>query len=137
MPAIISVRTTRRTGWVDVTDRVNAALAEMAPPPDAALVYCPHTTAAVTVNEGFDPAVAADVDGALSALVPRLDFRHAEGNSPAHLLATLVGPSVVLPVRAGQLALGRWQRVFFCEFDGPRSRELWVQALGTAGGGEP
>lgn len=134
MPARISLRSTRHLEWLDLTERLDAAVGAMAPPPDAVLVYCPHTTAGITVNEGWDPAVAGDVTRALEALVPKLAYRHAEGNSPAHLLATLVGPSVVVPVRGGRVLLGRWQRVFFCEFDGPRDREVWVQALGGGGG---
>jgi secondary thiamine-phosphate synthase enzyme len=98
------------------------------------LLHVPHTTAAVTVNEGYDPDVAGDLLRRLEALAPHLRDtdgardRHAEGNSDSHLKAALVGGTVLLPVVGGQLALGRWQRVFFCEFDGPRRRELWVSS---------
>jgi len=125
----ISVESRAEREWIDVTDRVAQAVAGLESMPRAVLIFCPHTTAAVTVNEGFDPAVADDVQRALEAQVPHIPFRHAEGNSPAHLLASLVGPSVVVPVEAKSLQLGRWQRIFLCEFDGPRRRELWVQPL--------
>ena len=93
----------------------------------AVLLHVPHTTAAVTVNEGFDPDVAADVQAVLTRLVPRDDgYAHMEGNSDSHVKAILVGSTQLLPVREGAPVLGRWQRVFFCEFDGPRSRELLV-----------
>lgn len=130
----LRMRTQRRLQWLDVTDAVSGALGAF--PEDAAAVpvYCPHTTAGVTINEGWDPDVAEDVLRASSALVPVLSFRHAEGDSPAHLLAVLTGSSVVVPVEGGRLRLGPWQRVFLCEYDGcgydgPRERTLWVQPL--------
>lgn len=127
--ATLTLETGQKLQWVDITEQVQAACASQAGG-RAALVYCPHTTAAVTVNEGWDPAVAGDVLRALEAMVPRVPWRHAEGNSPAHLLATLVGSSVYLLLEeGGRLRLGRWQRVFFCEFDGPRRREVWVRVL--------
>lgn len=125
----ISIESRAAREWIDVTDRVAQAVAGLETEPRAVLLFCPHTTAALTINEGFDPAVAHDVQRALEAQVPRIPFRHAEGNSPAHLLASLVGSSVVVPVEAKRLQLGRWQRIFFCEFDGPRHREVWVQPL--------
>ncbi len=91
------------------------------------VVFSPHTTCGVTVNEGFDPEVAADAVRHLGELVPRFrGWRHAEGNSDAHVKTMLVGATVTLPVEGGDLALGRWQRVFLCEFDGPRRRQLRV-----------
>jgi secondary thiamine-phosphate synthase enzyme len=88
-------------------------------------VYVPHTTAGVCVNEGYDPDVVADVDRVLDRLVPwSAGYRHAEGNSAAHVKSILVGSSVWVPVRGGAIALGRWQEIFFCEFDGPRSRSV-------------
>jgi len=126
----ISVESRAAREWIDVTDRVAQVVAGLATTPQAVLLFCPHTTAAVTVNEGYDPAVASDVQRALDAQVPQVPFHHAEGNSPAHLMTSLVGPSVLVPVEGKRLQLGRWQRIFFCEFDGPRRRELWVQPLG-------
>lgn len=91
-------------------------------------LFCPHTTAGLTINEGADPAVAHDILGVLNDLAPASPrYTHAEGNSDAHMKSTLVGVSLSIPVDAGRLALGRWQRVFFCEFDGPRQREIWLR----------
>lgn len=95
------------------------------------VVFCPHTTAAVTINENADPDVARDLLIALDRAFPdRPEFRHGEGNSAAHAKAAAVGSSVTVPIRDGRLALGRWQGIYFCEFDGPRSREFWVQIIG-------
>ena len=95
------------------------------------MVYVPHTTAGVAINEGADPSVAVDIVRALERAVPDdQPFEHAEGNSPAHVMSTLVGSSVLVAVEDGRLALGRWQSIFFCEFDGPRSREVWLRKLG-------
>jgi secondary thiamine-phosphate synthase enzyme len=127
----IAIATDRREQFVDVTDSVADAITELGIADGAVVLHVPHTTAAVTVNEGFDPDVAADVLATLGRLVPHEgSYRHAEGNSDSHVKAIAVGCSQVLPVQRGAPALGRWQRVFFCEFDGPRSRELWISALG-------
>lgn len=93
-------------------------------------VYSPHTTAGIVVQEGYDPDVCRDVTTSLSRLVPREgDYRHAEGNSDAHIKALMTGSSQTIPIEYGKLQLGRWQAVFFCEFDGPRSRSVWVQII--------
>lgn len=97
-------------------------------------LFCPHTTGAVTINENADPSVVRDMLAALRRFVPRAgDYRHAEGNSDAHVKSSLFGPSLTIIVEEGRLALGTWQGVYFCEFDGPRSRELWVKWLGESG----
>ena len=129
----ISITTSRRTEWVPATRAIQAALAQL-PPWDGLLhVHSPHTTAGVTVNEQADPDVAADAERALAKLVPwQADYAHAEGNSAAHVQTTLVGTSTLVPVRAGRLALGTWQGVFLCEFDGPRTRELWLTPVKEA-----
>ena len=96
-------------------------------------VYSPHTTAGVMVNEQADPDVAADLEKALARMVPwKADYAHAEGNSAAHIQAALVGGSAWVPVRGGALALGTWQGIFLCEFDGPRTRELWLTPVKEA-----
>ena len=96
----------------------------------AVVVYVPHTTAAVTINESADPDVASDLDGALSRFIPESgDYRHAEGNSDAHVKSSLVGCSELVLVEGGRLVLGTWQGIFFCEFDGPRTRRVIVGAL--------
>ncbi len=127
----IEVRTGRREEMVDVSDQVREIAGSSGVREGVCLVASPHTTCAVTLNEGWDPAVATDALGHLRQLVPReAGFEHAEGNSDAHLKAMLVGSSVALPVSGGALRLGRWQAVFLCEFDGPRQRELWVTVSG-------
>jgi secondary thiamine-phosphate synthase enzyme len=126
----LTFRTDRRDQMLDITDAVAAAVTALGIDRGAVLVHVPHTTAAVTVNEGYDPDVAADVLGHLAALVPRRQgFAHAEGNSDSHIKAILVGCAHPLAVEDGALALGRWQRLFLCEFDGPRTREVWVTSL--------
>lgn len=121
------MRTSRREEMVDVTEQVRKAAAGGGVRDGICLVATPHTTCAVTVNEGYDPDVTRDVLAHLRTLVPReADFEHAEGNSDSHIKAILVGSSVGLPVAGSELQLGRWQAVFLCEFDGPRERELWV-----------
>ena len=125
----IAVRTSARRELVDITEKV----AEIARESDADgiwLVYVPHTTAGVTINEGADPDVATDIVMALESAVPdRQPWKHAEGNSPAHVMSTLVGSSVLVAIEDGDLVLGTWQSIFFCEFDGPRSRKVWLQKL--------
>jgi secondary thiamine-phosphate synthase enzyme len=126
----LSVRTERREQMLDITDAVAGAITELGIEDGAVLVHVPHTTAAVTVNEGYDPDVAADVLAHLSAMVPVSPaFAHAEGNSDSHIKAILVGCAHPIAVEGGLPALGRWQRVFLCEFDGPRTREVWVTEL--------
>jgi secondary thiamine-phosphate synthase enzyme len=122
------VTTHTRTELVDITGEVRSAVAQAQVMSGVCFVYVPHTTAAVTVNESHDPDVAADATAALSKLVPhRAGYSHGEGNSDAHIKAMLVGSSVAIPVDAGRVALGRWQGIFLCEFDGPRQRRVLVQ----------
>jgi secondary thiamine-phosphate synthase enzyme len=115
---------------VDVTERVNNALRNMAAGDGLCQVFVPHTTAGVVVNENADPDVCTDMLGWLDRAVPDADdYRHAEGNSPAHIKATLVGQSATIPVERGRLALGTWQGIFLAEFDGPRERTIVVNVL--------
>jgi secondary thiamine-phosphate synthase enzyme len=126
----LSVRTERREQMLDITDALAGAISELGVDEGVVLVHVPHTTAAVTVNEGYDPDVAADVLAHLAAMVPvSPSFAHAEGNSDSHIKAILVGCAHPIAVEGGLPALGRWQRVFLCEFDGPRRREVWVTPL--------
>ena len=121
------VLSTERSGFSDVTDRVRAALAESGIKEGLCVVYCPHTTAGITINENADPDVVRDMLFALEKTFPdRPEFRHAEGNSAAHLKASAMGASLTIPFQDGRLLLGMWQGVYFCEFDGPRSREVWI-----------
>lgn len=124
---VLTVRTHTREQLVDVTAELEAALAALGAGDTIATLFVPHTTAAVTVNENWDPDVQTDMIGWLGKLIPQdPSFRHSEGNSDAHLKASLVGASLQLPVLAGRVQLGQWQGVYFCEFDGPRERELHV-----------
>jgi secondary thiamine-phosphate synthase enzyme len=125
-----AVRTGGRTCFVDVTAQVQVVVAELGLADGAVLVFVPHTTAAVTLNEGADPDVVRDLDMELGKIVPLADgYRHAEGNSAAHLKSSLVGCSEIVPVAGGRLALGTWQAIWFCEFDGPRQRRVQVVRL--------
>ena len=128
----ISLSTERRTQLVEITAQVQEALAG-AEGAAAALVFVPHTTAGVTINEHADPAVARDFEAALERMVgDDWGWEHIEAgeeNAPSHIRASLMGPHVVVPVEEGRLALGTWQGIFFCEFDGPRSRTVYVTPL--------
>ena len=128
----IQVRTERRTQLLEITRDVQEIYREGAPG-SAALVYVPHTTAGVTINEKIDPELLADFEMALGEIVDDAwKWRHedADGpNAPAHLRASLVGPQVLVPLRDGDLALGTYQGIFFCEFDGPRTRKVYVSTL--------
>ena len=120
-----------RTAFIDATPLVAAAITELGVTDGAVVVFNPHTTAGVTINEGADPDVVRDMTAALDRIVPWEDgYRHAEGNAAAHIKATMVGSSVTVCVRAGRPLLGTWQKIWFCEFDGPRRRRLWIKALG-------
>jgi secondary thiamine-phosphate synthase enzyme len=128
----LSVQTHRHRELIDVTARVQALVGSLGAREGVCLVYSPHTTAGVTINENADPDVATDLMRAyVDLLGDEGRFRHAEGNSGGHALTSLVGPSVLVPVSGGALALGRWQAIYFCEFDGPRQRTLTVQLIAT------
>lgn len=127
----IPVSTRRREELVDITSSVEGAVGKAGISSGICVLYCPHTTAAITVNEGADPSVAEDMVMGLRQLIP-LDwgFSHMEGNSDAHIKASVIGPSETVIVDGGRLVLGTWQRIFFCEFDGPRKREFFVKVQG-------
>ncbi len=124
--------TSGRTDFVDATGLVAAAVHELGIDDGVVVVFNPHTTAAVTINEGADPDVVRDMTVSLDRIVPWQDgYHHAEGNAAAHIKASMFGSSVTVIVQDGQLQLGTWQKIWFCEFDGPRQRHLWIKALGT------
>jgi secondary thiamine-phosphate synthase enzyme len=126
----LSLETRDRVTLVDVTPLVEKALATSGLRDGAVVVFCPHTTAGMTINENADPSVRRDMAMALERLVPvDLPFAHLEGNSDAHVKASMMGNSVTVPVEGGRLALGTWQGIYFAEFDGPRRRRLLVQPL--------
>jgi len=127
----LSLKTERRTQLVDVTAQVQGVVASSGVSSGICYLYVPHTTAAITINECADPDVARDVEGALDRLIPAAGpYRHSEGNSDSHVKSVLVGASQVIHVEGGKLVLGRWQGIFFCEFDGPRERLLQVKVVG-------
>lgn len=130
---VLRVRTAQRTQFVDVTEEVKQTVEKAGVVSGVCYVYVPHTTAGVMINEHFDPDVATDLEGVFERLVPRVGpYRHSEGNSDAHAKAAMTGSSQVIFVEDGKLALGSWQGVFFCEFDGPRERKMWVKVVGDA-----
>ena len=129
----IRLTTHRRREMLDVTAEINTALAGSDVERGVCHIFVPHTTAAVVINENADPDVVRDLLSAWEKLIPPVRFTHAEGNSDAHFLSTLLGPSLLVPVEGGTLHLGTWQGVFFVELDGPRSRRLWITPLPTPG----
>jgi secondary thiamine-phosphate synthase enzyme len=123
----LQINTGSHTEFVDITGLVQAALKDLKLLAGAVTVFVPHTTAGIMINENADPDVLADIEFALEKIVPWQDaYRHGEGNAAAHVKASLMGSSVRVPVENGRLRLGTWQGVFFCEFDGPRSRKIWL-----------
>lgn len=129
----LEIRTSRRTELKDVTAEIEEAVRDSGVQNGVCYLFVPHTTAGILINEGDDPAVARDIEATLDRLIPhRGDYTHAEGNSDSHIRSALVGSSETVFIERGRLALGRWQAIFFCEFDGPRSRELRLKILPDA-----
>jgi secondary thiamine-phosphate synthase enzyme len=128
----LNVKSRSRNEFVDITKRVEELLGESGINSGICYIYVPHTTAGVTVNEGADPSVQKDILGTLSKLVPHEGgYRHMEGNADAHIKASLVGASEHILIDEGQLALGTWQSIFFCEFDGPRHRRVALRFISS------
>jgi len=126
-----TIRTRARTNFLDITDNVRTILESSDVDNGVCHVFVPHTTAGVTINENADPDVTKDITNALERLVPwTAGYRHSEGNSAAHIKASLMGFSVSVPVEIGRLVLGTWQCIYFCEFDGPRTRNVIVTVTG-------
>ena len=125
---ILTLKTNQRTEFIDVTDKVRKAVQSAGVTDGLCFVFVPHTTAAVTINESADPNVKSDILMVINQMVPwSADYKHMEGNSPAHVKSTLVGASETIALENGTLALGTWQGIFFCEFDGPRTRKLHIR----------
>ena len=123
-----TIRTTASVEMIDITDRVAAAVSESGVKNGFCRVFIPHTTAAVTINENADPDVPRDILAALDRIVPLADrYRHAEGNAAAHIKTSLFGASQTIFIEEGRPVLGTWQSIFFCEFDGPRTRKILVR----------
>jgi len=131
------LRTTDRSQMINITDKVRETIQQMGTVEGLVIVYCPHTTAGITINEGADPDVASDILLQLDELFPWEHplYRHYEGNSAAHLKASTIGASQTIPVMNGDLVLGTWQAIYFCEFDGPRKRTFLIKALLECGTG--
>lgn len=133
----LTLQTHQRDAMENITPLVEQVVRQSGVRQGLCTVYIPHTTAAVTLNENADPAVPRDILAHLDRLVPWVGpYAHAEGNAAAHIKASLVGHSVTVLIADGRLQLGTWQAIFFCEFDGPRQREAWVQVLPATGGRE-
>lgn len=127
---ILTIKTKQRTELIDITTKVRTALQSHDIQNGLCFLYVPHTTAAVTINESADPSVPSDILMVLNQVIPwKAGYRHLEGNSPAHIKSTLVGASEMIAIEKGQLVLGTWQGIFFCEFDGPRTRKLHIRLM--------
>jgi secondary thiamine-phosphate synthase enzyme len=130
MVQVFQVRTSKRTEFIDITRSVHEAVQKTGVKDGVCILFIPHTTAAITINENADPSVPQDIVMELNKMVPFEDrYQHLEGNSSAHIKASLVGFSQTLLVESGKLFLGTWQGIFFCEFDGPRIRKVHVKVM--------
>ena len=126
----IHLKTSARCEFVNITNEVKKAVQESGVKRGLCVVHAPHTTAAITIQEGYDPDVVRDILASLDEQAPHENgYSHAEGNSAAHIKALMTGTSQTLPIEYANLQLGRWQAVFFCEFDGPRERTVWIQII--------
>ena len=124
----ISINTKNRSEMIDITSRVEEELRRSGLKDGVCFLFVPHTTAGITINEHADPSVEADIQAMFNKLVPwEASYRHLEGNSAAHIKSSLIGNSVIVLAESGRLKLGTWQGIFFCEFDGPRSRKLYIR----------
>ncbi|NVM57587.1 MAG: YjbQ family protein [Desulfobacterales bacterium] len=133
MNKTLTVKTGSKTELIDITTDVEKAIQSEEVDDGVCLLFVPHTTAAVTINERADPSVKSDILMILNKIVPWKEaYHHLEGNSPAHIKASIIGPSEIIAVEGGRLKLGTWQGVFFCEFDGPRTRKIHNRLLFTA-----
>lgn len=127
-----SISTSQQTEFLDITREVEKAVLSSKISAGLVLVFVPHTTAGITINEGADPSVQEDILRTLNQVIPfKGPYRHGEGNSPAHIKASLIGSSVMVIIEDGRLVLGTWQSIFFCEFDGPRTRKVMIRIIPT------
>ncbi|SHH43954.1 secondary thiamine-phosphate synthase enzyme YjbQ [Thermosipho atlanticus] len=124
------VKTEARNILIDITSRIEELVRKSGVKSGLCVVYVPHTTAGITINENADPSVKYDIENTLSKIVPsNLNYTHLEGNSDSHVKSTLVSPSITLIIDNGHLLLGTWQGVYFCEFDGPRRRKVYIKII--------
>lgn len=127
----LEIRTAQQTEFIDITAKIQDLVTRHGPMDGIVFIYVPHTTAGITINENADPTVRQDILMVLNTLIrPDAPYRHAEGNSPAHIKASLTGSSATVFLDSGRLVLGTWQGIFFCEYDGPRRRQVKVKFLG-------
>ena len=126
----ISIKTNSRVDLIDITDKIQAVISKSKAKVGVCFIFCPHTTAGLTINENADPSVRQDIINALNKLVPaHAGYAHSEGNADSHIKSSLFGSSLTLFFEDGQLTLGTWQGIYFCEGDGPRSREVWIKII--------
>ncbi len=126
----MDIRTDKRNQFLDISDTIRDLVSQSAATEGSVEIFVPHTTAAITINENADPTVQSDILDHLEKLVPRSErFRHSEGNSDSHIKASLIGSRLSILISSGKLVLGTWQGIYFCEFDGPRSRKLIVKII--------
>jgi len=126
----ISIRTNSRVDLIDITDKIQAVVSKSKLKNGVCLVFCPHTTAGLTINENADPSVRRDIIDALNKLLPaNAGYAHSEGNADSHIKSSLFGAALTIFIEDSQLALGTWQGIYFCECDGPRSREVWIKIV--------
>lgn len=130
----MGIRTSGRTDFLNITSKVQEAVDKSGVRDGICLVFVPHTTAAVTINEGADPDVVRDIEKQMDKMVPwSAGYAHMEGNSAAHIKTSMAGTSETVIVQGGRLLLGTWQQIYFCEFDGPRNRRIWVKTISSSG----
>ena len=126
----LKVKTSAKTELIDITNKISEVVRSEGIKDGLCFLYVPHTTGAITINESADPAVKRDILMVLNQMVPwQADYRHLEGNSPAHVKASMIGASELIAIENGKLVLGTWQGIFFCEFDGPRTRKLYIRLM--------
>ena len=127
----ITLRTPKRIELIDITDKIQNIVANSKVKTGICFLFCPHTTAGLTINENADPSVRRDIINTLNKLIPEnADYSHTEGNADSHIKSSLLGQSLTIFIENGQLAFGTWQGIYFCEGDGPRTREVWVKIRG-------
>lgn len=126
----IEVQSRNKVDFLDITDQIQSAVGDTDVQEGICFIYCPHTTAGIVLNENWDPSVEKDLTMLLDRMVPQdLSYRHGEGNSPAHIKSVLVGSDHFIFIRQGKLKMGRWQGIFFADFDGPRRRNVWLRVI--------
>ncbi len=127
----LSVKTNSRTEFIDITRQIEEVISESGTMSGICQIFVPHTTAGITINENADPSVVRDILMEVNKIIPFQDnYHHMEGNSPAHIKSSLFGPSLAVIIDGGKIQFGTWQGIYFCEFDGPRNRKVWVKILG-------